>query len=386
MSNNKFDISEIKNIITGFLTGDITDTEREELNQWLRADSANADFFNEMANVWRISALADKGSDVDLAGYWTRLESRIKSDKRSIPFRNITVKITGIAAAVLFAFIAGGMLGWLLLKNGGNAGEVHMCQVVTPNGTRSELLLADGSMVWLNAGSTISYPSDFTGDTREVELTGEAFFQVKSDKSRPFIVKSSGLQIKALGTSFNVKAYPGDTELAATLVEGKIVIEGKSKEEGRFSYTLEPRQSMVFVTSSGSEASDTGERVRPLSVSKEAKGDKPAISRVQLASNVNTVLYTSWKDKRWVIEQESLTDLLMQLQRRYNVEIICRPEELQGYSFSGTIENETFEQVLNILQLSAPIKYEFGKGKVVLDIDKDAIDKFRMIDSDEKDN
>ncbi len=384
MSINGFEIEEIKHIIVSYLTDVITEEERERLDQWLKQESDNLEFFNEMVTSWRLSGTVDKGSEHDLDEYWDRLEAGIntgqsftdsKRDRRILVYR-----ILGVAASVAIVFLLGGYAGYLLTDSDKTVTSSHMCEVTTPNGTRSELLLPDGSRVWLNAGSTLVYPGEFKGDTREVELVGEAFFQVKTNKEKPFVVKSSGLQIKALGTTFNVKAYPGDKELAATLVEGRIVIEGKSKEKGRFEYTLAPRQSMVFVTDTGTGISEALAREEPIVTGlTHNETFKPEINSVKLAENVNTELYTSWKDKRWVIEQESLTDLLVQLERRYNVEIICKPEELSGYSFSGTIENETFEQVMHILQLSAPLKYEFGKGEVLLKIDTGRVKQFKML-------
>jgi hypothetical protein len=100
------------------------------------------------------------------------------------------------------------------------------------------------------------------------------------------------------------------------------------------------------------------------------------IRKIELEKNVKTELYTSWKDRRWIIEQESFSNLAIMLERRYNVKFVYDQNKLQGLSFSGTIENETLEQVLKVLQLSAPIKFEIGRGEVAIALDESAQDRF----------
>jgi ferric-dicitrate binding protein FerR (iron transport regulator) len=185
------------------------------------------------------------------------------------------------------------------------------------------------------------------------------------------------LEIKALGTSFNVKAYPSENLLTATLVEGSIKVEGNA-QTGEFSYTLKPKQNITLVTASGTILpKENVRRVTPGARDEDKVIRK--IDRIEVASNVNTELYTSWKDRRWVIEHESFLSFAEMLERRYNVNIAYDPAEMHDISFSGTIENETLEQVISILQLSAPLKYKFGKGEVEISLDKSQMSRFKKV-------
>jgi len=121
--------------------------------------------------------------------------------------------------------------------------EVQMNEVVIPYGKKSELLLADGTKVWLNAGSLLAFPSGFTGDTREIYLEGEAFFKVAKRESKPFIVKTGTLDIKVLGTHFNISAYPADATIETVLLEGSVAVEKpKTFGLGKKEVVLKPRQ------------------------------------------------------------------------------------------------------------------------------------------------
>jgi len=387
MHTEKFDIIEIKQIIIGFLTDSITDTERIKLDSWLNQDAMNILLFNEMIKIWQFSGTNKKSSEEELQEPWKKLKSRIihqsdrQPDRRLFPIISPVVRRTlTMAASLVLALFIGGMAVYFFAGKSNPYMNPQKYEVLTPKGTRSEILLADGTKVWLNAGSTLIYGQDYNLNSREVDLVGEAFFKVKTDRNKPFTVKSAGLKIKAMGTSFNVKAYPGEKSLTATLVEGKLSIEGKSKEKGNFKYTLAPRQSMVFIKSyvtpdNVSKAEDLPEKV----IDNRRIVYEPVIRSIEFASNVRTELYTSWKDKRWVIEMESLTDLTVMLERRYGVKILYKPDELKGLSFSGTIENETLEQLLDILKMSAPIKYEFGKGEVTLSMDKSQQRRFQKL-------
>jgi ferric-dicitrate binding protein FerR (iron transport regulator) len=364
-------MEEFNDLIIKFLNKEITDKEQKQLAELVQKDSTNSAHFNEMVTSWQYAGtLTKSSSDTDTLAF-QKLISRInkgKGKKRMV----MRLDFIKVAASVLFAFILGGISIYVFFI-GKQPLQVkpQNITVSTPFGTRSELNLADGTRVWLNAGSTITYNENFNLRSRIVNLIGEAYFKVAKDPSKPFVVNSGGMKVKALGTSFNIKAYPGDKTLIATLVEGKIVVEGKSTNQGRFSYTLEPNQIITLTRVATPET-----QAKPLPLQKNVslerldKREARPIENVSLQSNVNTALFTSWKDKRWIIERASFYTLAQMLERRYNVRIIYNQEEMSQISFTGTIENETLEQVIHILQLSAPLKYKLGKGEVTFSIDK----------------
>lgn len=382
--------SDIDRIIASLLTGKISNEDQDKLNIWLKQDEAHVTFFEETVKTWQFSGTFNKIIDDDTHNLWKKVESRIanspnqSSNRIILPliqnrFKPIK-KALAVAAVLVFVFFAGNITGFIYKSGRGPMAESSMYEVVCPNGTRSELLLADGTKVWLNAGSTLKYAQDYNINSREVELTGEAFFHVKTNKRKPFLVKASGLKIKATGTSFNVKAYPDEATMTTLLVEGKLTVEGKTSNKKNFKYTLAPKQKMDFVKDEYNNLADQ------IDVNKSDKQVVPGtanrianINSIQLLSNVKTDLYTSWKDSRWIFEKESLVNLAIMLERRYNVNIEFESEDLKNFNFTGIIENETLEQVMNILQLTAPIAFELGKGEVKITLDNTQQNRFHKL-------
>jgi ferric-dicitrate binding protein FerR (iron transport regulator) len=382
MSNEEF-----KNLILSYLLNDITESEKVSLFNMVASDPENEQLFNHTVAMWQSAGTLSKSSDESNQLAFQKLLHRMQWSESNLPDQQ-SKKIFGrgkykilnllkVAAIILFAITIGGLTTHFIFTG---QPQLHanpkIFQIVTPNGTRSELSLSDGTKVWLNAGSTLTYTEDYNIRTRAVNLTGEAYFQVAKDQQRPFVVHSAGMQIRALGTSFNVKAYPEEKMLTATLVEGKIVVEGKSIKQENFCYTLLPKQNII-VTTSASGSPDITKGNTGIAPDNAKRKEIRQIEKVTMDSNVNTLLFTSWKDSRWVIKHVSFHELAEMLQRRYNVRINYKATEMDSIFFTGTIENETLEQVIHVLGLTAPLRYEFGKGEVTLGIDKNQQDRFQ---------
>jgi transmembrane sensor len=156
------------------------------------------------------------------------------------------------------------------------------------------------------------------------------------------------------------------------LVEGIVKIENNHQIKQEFSYTLKPKEKIAFYKSELAKNVKT-EKPKP---SEQAKVIEHEGNAVVVYQSINTELTTSWKDRRWIIDGEELSSLAVLLERRYDVKITLLSDDLKKYKFSGTIENETFEQVLHLLSLVLPVKYELQKGYVTMDIDKTLKDKY----------
>ncbi|MFV0266537.1 MAG: FecR family protein, partial [Draconibacterium sp.] len=199
--------------------------------------------------------------------------------------------------------------------------------VTVPFGAKTNITLPDGSLVWLNSGSTLSFSSEFE-DKRPVVLVGEAFFEVeKSDK--PFIVSTNFGDVEVKGTSFNVKAYTEENTLQATLVSGSVLVREKdSKKE----VTLEP----------GQQANLVDEEIT--------------------LSNVETELFISWKDGKLIFRKEYLPAAIKRLERWHNVKIeLANDKRLDEIWISGTLEMESFSEVLELLKVTSPIDYLYNE-------------------------
>lgn len=214
--------------------------------------------------------------------------------------------------------------------------EPAMTQIIIPYGKRSEITLSDGTKIWLNAGSTLSYPIRFTGNTREVYLLGEAFFEVATDRSKPFYVITNDLRIRVTGTRFNVTSYENDDVTQAVLVEGKI---GAAKNR-LFSRTIElsPGERIVF---------DKQEN--------KLQKDK-----------VDIELYTSWIDGYLILENEPVEQIFKKLERYYNKKIVI--EGLSGqHRFTGKLNlADDLEKVLLNMAFSANFSVENKNGLYII--------------------
>ena len=204
--------------------------------------------------------------------------------------------------------------------------------VTTPYGARTSFKLPDGSEVWLNSGTTISFPRQY-GAVRNVELLGEAYFKVVKD-GKPFVVKTSSGNVEVMGTSFDVKAYANEN-FETTLVEGSVKVSDQSNQVA----TLKP----------GQQSTITPANIFTLKV-------------------VNTDLITSWREGKLIFVKEPFANVAEELERWYNVKIELKGDRLKKLGYTGTIEMETFGEVLELINTTTPIKSSFDKNTRVLKI------------------
>jgi transmembrane sensor len=356
---------QINELIIKFLAGDISMDEMSSLKEKLTDNPTNQQLFRDLKNSWSATSLYP--SDLNTNQSWNKTKLRLDelTSGNKIKLRS-PGRILKNAALWLLLVSIGSSATWYMMRNKTSSAK-STCEITTPLGSRTHTILPDGSEVWLNAGTTIRYPESFSATQRDIFLTGEAYFKVKTNKKWPFIVHTTDVKIKALGTAFNVKAYPTDKAVVTTLVEGIVKLENEGSKQKTFNITLKPKEKLTFFKTeqhqtnknkvSGSSASGTSSNIAP-------QGQ----DNIEVNENINTVLSTSWKDARWVIDGERLDNLAIALERRYGVKINILSNELINYKFTGTIENETLEQVLKFLKLTTPVKYTVQKGYVDLTI------------------
>jgi len=218
------------------------------------------------------------------------------------------------------------------IKQNQSADRESMNKVIIPYGKKSMIILSDGTKVWLNAGSQLVYPSTFMRKRREVVLVGEAYFDVAKNDEKPFIVRTSDLNVKVLGTKFDVSAYPEDKMIETILEEGSVSLEinGKGIIENDREFLLAPNQK--------------------ISLNKE--------SREAMVRMVDVSMYTTWKEGMLKAESEDLVRLVKKIERYYNIQVILKDPLVGGYKISGKLDLEQgAEEVLNIIKLTVPIDW-----------------------------
>lgn len=228
-------------------------------------------------------------------------------------------------------------------------------EIATQPGTHSKTILPDGSTVWLNAGSKLTYNKNFNAATREVELSGEAYFDVKKDEHRPFIIHTSAMHIKVLGTAFNVKSYPGDKSSETSLIRGSIEVTMNNRPQEKI--ILRPSEKLVVMNQEEIKK-DAGE-AKPESLS------AITLSRINYVPADSTIMETSWLDNRLIFRNKLFGELAVELERKYGMTFRFENENAKQLMFDVNFKNETIHQVLRALQLANPFKYAI-KNEVII--------------------
>ena len=336
------DIFITGDLIARFLGGNINEEEQRRLLAWIHENPDNEKRLFVLKDIYDGAAGKRLFEEAKTQERWEELLPRLTPHKPTTKSLRWTTQWRRYAAVWLIGVLCTAACLYFFYR-GDNPQEraVSTCHVTTEKGDMATVTLPDGSVVRLNACSSITYQSDYGVSAREVVFSGEAFFDVQTNPGIPFTVKTFGLNIKAYGTSFNVKAYPDEEVIETTLVRGRVVIED---DESKQLVALAPDQvATIGQNSTGREA--------------------------VLQENVETEVYTSWKDDRWVIASENLESLAKKIERRYDISILI-DEASKKYVFSGTLRNYPLEQVLEIIRLNAPIQYAVREKTVVIKEEK----------------
>ncbi len=340
-----------------------TPPDPEQVNR-LTDDPDCARSIREMIDIWQVTGMIRR-KEYNADRVFRKLKRRIIKERRLADLRKTRIFLAVAATFTLF-IVAGYFARDYYLNFSSGAYQ----EMIVPYGSRSEATLPDGSKVWLNAGSRIRYSRAFNRGNRVVWMTGECYFSVNSSSNSPFIVKTPGLTITSIGTQFNVKAYPDEPTINATLLEGNIKIETFLQDKGNSEpIILQPLQSAVFKKKStplpykSPDESIIDEFMK--------RPEKVPASMIDIRQNPDAYKLTSWKDGRLIIENEKLESLARKLERRYNVKIRFEDENVKNYVFSGRLENETFEQVMNIIGITSPVTYIFDGNRILISEDKE---------------
>lgn len=317
-------ISKFELLLIKKLEGSLSSEERAELEEWLR-DEENRNLFDQQKKLWETADDLQKMKSINKKKALKKVESQLFTRFAMSQWRWLER-----AAAILFIplLITAGWLFYDSKSFENSQNQLIFNTVEIPSGTKSKLTLPDGTNVWLNASSSLSYPVAFTETTRNVELIGEAFFEVTKNKHRPFVVSAGEINIKVLGTSFNCSAYANSGTIETALLEGSIELSGKN---GSDIYIMNPGELAVF-----SKTENTIQKT-------VTKLDK----------------YVAWKSGKLMFREDPMARVIEKLGRWYGVEFQVDDNELLKYTYSATFSTESLDQVLKMLALSAPITFEF---------------------------
>lgn len=255
-----------------------------------------------------------------------------------------------IAAIIVLGLILTGLFNYVNNKRFIPEAKVAYTEVFAPMGSKLKVDLPDNSTAWLNNGTILRYPLKYGRRSRELYVSGEAYFDVKKEKHRPFILKTSDVDIHVMGTTFNVMAYENEQDIEVTIETGELEL---------YNCSGEPPHG----------------KITSLKAGEHIKINKELLSYSKHTGNLD--IYTSWKEGVMVFRGNPLDVIVKKLERWYNVDIQLLNDELSDYTFTATFTDETLQQVLYLLSLAVPIEYEittrvkqsddtFSKSKVFI--------------------
>ena len=341
-----------QDLIIRYLDGSASDAETRKLLLWLRNENEHMQEFIIMRDIWETSGLLSVAEENRTTKALEKLWHKIKIQKKQrTGIIQIITKNWQVAAILIVFFVSTVFLFNLLPVHSSNI-PVTLNKTIIPKGQKGQLILADGTKVWLNSGTVLCYPSSFGKKTREVYLEGEAYFDVVHNNAKPFQVHSGGLIIKVLGTSFNLKSYPGDNNVETTLVKGSLKILKKIKNTPEEVITLKPKEKAVY------DRHKNQMKIIELTEEKP-KAKEGGSSLINLKSNNSVIVKPvkqrldteiEWKDQKLIFENETLEEMVQRLDRWYNKNIHVESEKLKKNHYSGKfIYNETIYQVLDVI-------------------------------------
>ena len=329
----------IDELIANYLTEGLDKNALDELKTWIAASAENQQYFIRQREIWFSAVSREAASVYDKDKAFENFRNRVESQKeiQSTSRRGFSLSALWRYAAVVAIIIAVGCISYW-------QGEVNVkdtfadISVEAPLGSKTKLYLPDGTLVWLNAGSRMTYSQGFGVDNRKVELDGEGYFEVKRNEKIPLFVKTKDLQLQVLGTKFNFRDYPEDHEVVVSLLEGKVGLNNLLREEKEA--VLSPDERAVLNKANG-------------------------LLTVESVSASNA---SQWTDGYLFFDEELLPDIAKELERSYNVKIHIANDSLKTFRFYGNFvrREQNIQEVLEALASTEKMQYKIEERNITI--------------------
>ncbi len=324
----------IDELIANYMADRLTGNMLTDLKEWIDASPDNKKYFVEQQEIWFSAMHCEQVNKYNTNRAFAIFKKRINKEKRSNS-RKVIYRWRYVAAVVVLLII-GGLSYWqgsMSIKN-----RFENIVIEAPLGSRTKLFLPDGTLVWLNAGTRITYSQGFGVENREVVLEGEGYFEVTKNKEVPFFVKTKELGLKVLGTKFNFRDYPEDIEVVVSLLEGEVELDN----------FLSPNKKCSL------------------------KSDERALLNKQTGKmEVESVIASNsseWTAGYLFFDEELLPDIVKELERSYNVKIQLADTTLNNFRFYGnfTRKEQTIEEVMEVLSSTGKIEYTKEGREIII--------------------
>lgn len=319
--------------LLSYYSGTLSADQKQEIEAWLQDSEENRKIARDVQYIYMATDTLNTIKEVDSAKALAEVKNRLHKPNKGVSL----VWFQRIAAILLFPLLISTI--YFATKEE----PVEYIEVKTNPGMVATLNLPDGSKVWLNSGSYLKHPQKFTGDTRSVELNGEAYFSVQKDQSKRFIVNTPfDLKAEVLGTEFNIEAYKESNQVTTSLVSGSVKLSFLNKENNEESFIMKPDDEVSY-----------------------------NIKTKRIKTNASYLpTQTAWKDGLVIFRNTSFEEALKILSKRFNTDFIVKNDLLYENSFTGTFSGQHLTLILEHFRLSSDIQYKFIDPEINQDKDK----------------
>lgn len=308
-----------------YMNRELTGQKQTEVEEWINASEEN----RKIAEDYYELSFAVTSLQIIKRSVPQKALKKVDKRIRQKQFRRLYLFVQKAAVILLLPLLF--LSGYFLLQPKQEAPVFYLEARMTPGMTGSTVL-PDGTKIWLNSSSSLKYPNQFAGPTREVTLDGEAYFEVAARAAMPFIVHTKNSSVKVLGTKFNIDAYSTNDFIATTLVEGSIEFNYQNKDDLSRTILIKPNEQVYY----------------------DKKTSRARLGETYVPKDI------AWKNGQIVLRDTPLSDILWILSKRFNVEFIIKDPAFYKYSFTGIFTNQQIERVLEHFKRSSGMRYKIN--------------------------
>jgi Fe2+-dicitrate sensor, membrane component len=376
-------IEKIWELMAHKLSGDATEGELNQLQSLLQQYPEEASSLEVLETIWNDPATDNhhyseyqykmllqrmQKMGIDTSAFVKEEEPLLSTrlDINPNPYKNIifTAKRMLFAASFVVAVIIGIFYYKSINKSESLAHIPSKCIISTKYGSKTSVTLPDGTKVWINAGSKLTYDNDFGNTLREVNLVGEAFFDVTHNAEKPFIIHTSKMDIRVLGTEFNVRCYPDEKKIETSLIRGRIEVTLKNKPDEKI--YLKPDEKLILINDDIVEAPKPPERHAQGIELTTKLPEEISIKHLTYQPIDSAVVETCWVENRLAFMGDTFEEVAKKMEKWYGVNITIADEKLKQIHLTGSFEGETIDQALKALQITTTFNYTNNQNTIII--------------------
>ncbi len=317
-----------EDILYKYVTGQADELERREVEDLSIKSEEFRKELNRLQNIWILSGVGNKIDDEFIQAEIEKILSKILVNKSHKRTRKLNFSLWQYAAAIVVSILVSGTIGYFISDRFSDGATAQTTKVVVARGEKSTVILPDGSEVKINSGSTLTFPSSFNDSKRVVSFSGEAFFTVKKDKHRPFIVESGKLKVEVLGTRFNFSNYC-DECLSATYLQS-----------GRVKLVLDGQDDIYMLPSELVKVYNQGHYEK---------------------MKVKDDYYTDWTRGIFTVHGETIESLAKRLERSFDVQVYFADDDVRKHTYTGSMKDDNLENILDAIQYASSLRYKWNE-------------------------